>query len=66
MLWIPGSESHESAEAQSGTLQGVIDDGVRVIAAPLGAGTGLFGPRTYMRLSMAQGFRARSARQCSA
>jgi hypothetical protein len=44
VLWIPGSESHESAEAQSGTLQGVIDDGVRVIAAPLGAGTGLFGP----------------------
>ncbi|MFZ5895028.1 MAG: SUMF1/EgtB/PvdO family nonheme iron enzyme [Myxococcota bacterium] len=44
VLWIPGSESSESVATQSELLQKVMDDGVRIIAAPLGSGSGVLGP----------------------
>lgn len=56
VLWIPGSETSESAASQSELLQGVVDSGVRVVAAPLRSGTGVFGPENVYAAIDSSGF----------
>ncbi|MFZ5893276.1 MAG: SUMF1/EgtB/PvdO family nonheme iron enzyme [Myxococcota bacterium] len=56
VLWVPGSESGESPGTQSELFQGVADAGVRVIAVPLGSGTGTFGPENVYAALEGAGF----------